>query len=295
MVKEQLYEPFSISVATLDEYKSRKRQYSFFELVYILSGTGRKIINGLTMDYEPGSLFLVTPEDTSCFEIASTTTFFFLRFNKSFLNPNGLLAENGRRLVVILENANQRPCAIFQTAAVKPLIRQVIEGIIREGADREVCWDKMLSHLINTLLMIVGRSIIQHLPEELKDEQEEKTLDILQYIQANIYQPQLTKADNIAKTFGISLTYLSRYFKKHTGKNMQDYITGYKTKLIENRLLNSTKRVSEIVDEFGFTDESHLNKFFKKQLGVNPSDYRKSQRPQSRPPGSQRPRSRLPA
>lgn len=279
MAKELLYEPYSISVETLDEYKSRKRQNSFFELVYILAGTGRKSINGTMMDYESGALFLVTPEDTSSFEIATTTSFFFLRFNRSFLNPNGLLAENGRRLVAILDNANQRPCAIIQTEVVKPLVRQVIEGIIRERTDREVCWDKMLSHLINTLLMIVGRSIIQHLPEELKDEQEDRTLDILQYIQANIYKPQLLKADNIARTFSISLTYLSRYFKKHTGKNMQDYIAGYKTKLIESRLLYSTKRVSEIVDEFGFTDESHLNKFFKKQLGMNPSDYRKSTLP----------------
>ncbi|WP_222596927.1 helix-turn-helix domain-containing protein [Chitinophaga pinensis] len=76
--------------------------------------------------------------------------------------------------------------------------------------------------------------------------------------------------------FGISLAYLGRYFKKHTGKTMQDYIASYKTKLIENRLRYSTMRLSEIVDELGFADESHFNKFFKKQKGMNPSEYRKN-------------------
>jgi len=34
-------------------------------------------------------------------------------------------------------------------------------------------------------------------------------------------------------------------------------------------------RMSEIVDELGFTDESHLNRVFKKHRGVSPSAFRK--------------------
>lgn len=44
---------------------------------------------------------------------------------------------------------------------------------------------------------------------------------------------------------------------------MQQYILNYKLKLVENRLLHSQMRICEIVEELGFTDESHLNKFFK--------------------------------
>ena len=38
----------------------------------------------------------------------------------------------------------------------------------------------------------------------------------------------------------------------------------YKLKLVENRLLHSEMRINEIAAELGFTDESHLNKLFKK-------------------------------
>lgn len=44
---------------------------------------------------------------------------------------------------------------------------------------------------------------------------------------------------------------------------MQQYILNYKLKLVENRLLHSQMRICEIVEELGFTDDSHLNKFFK--------------------------------
>jgi AraC-like DNA-binding protein len=46
-------------------------------------------------------------------------------------------------------------------------------------------------------------------------------------------------------------------------------------KLIEARLKFSDKRINEISGEFGFTDESHFNKFFRKNNGVSPSVYRK--------------------
>jgi AraC-like DNA-binding protein len=99
-------------------------------------------------------------------------------------------------------------------------------------------------------------------------------MDILQYIQHNIYYPEKLKAESISDNFGISNAYLGRYFKKHTSETMQQYITNYKTKLIEHRLKFSDKRINEIADEFGFTDESHLNKYFRKQKGKSPKAYR---------------------
>ncbi|WP_423754016.1 helix-turn-helix domain-containing protein [Cloacibacillus evryensis] len=85
----------------------------------------------------------------------------------------------------------------------------------------------------------------------------------------------MIKADVISQHFGISQNYLGRYFKKHTNETMQQYIINYKLKLIENRLLHSEMRINEIATELGFTDESHLNKLFKKYKGIIPSEFRK--------------------
>jgi AraC family L-rhamnose operon regulatory protein RhaS len=74
--------------------------------------------------------------------------------------------------------------------------------------------------------------------------------------------------------FNISLSYLGRYFKKHTGETIQQYIANYKIKLIEHRLLHRDMRIKEITQEFGFSDESHFVKFFSKQKGTQPSNYR---------------------
>jgi AraC-like DNA-binding protein len=103
--------------------------------------------------------------------------------------------------------------------------------------------------------------------------------NILRYIQTNIHIPHQLRAEVISEHFQISETYLGRYFKKHAGETLQQYITNYRLKLVENRLLHSSMRIGEIADEFGFTDKSHLNRIFKKYRGTNPSDFKQGRAP----------------
>ena len=46
-------------------------------------------------------------------------------------------------------------------------------------------------------------------------------------------------------------------------------------KMVESRLLHTDMRINEIVEELGFTDESHLNRLFRKYKGVSPTEFRK--------------------
>nr|WP_236648858.1 AraC family transcriptional regulator [Spirosoma sp. 209] len=56
---------------------------------------------------------------------------------------------------------------------------------------------------------------------------------------------------------------------------MKQYIVKHKIKLIEARLLYSPLTLAEIADEFGYTDESHFCKQFRKYTGQTPGSFRK--------------------
>lgn len=275
MIKESLYEPYSIKFATLDECPKPEHKHNFFELVYIQSGTGMQCINKSRVRYCAGHLFLLTPDDCHSFEVETTTKFFFLQFNDIYIKHNSLLTENISRLEYILQNANHQPGCILKNLSDKALVKPIIEAIIRESVNRDIYNQELIHQLVNTLIIVIARNIAKYLPSQLIDFTIEKAVNILEYIQHNIYFPEKLKTIAISEHFGMSSEYLGKYFKKHANETMQSYVSKYRTRLVTHRLKFSDKRISEIAEEFGFTDESHLNKFFKKRNGSTPSAYRK--------------------
>lgn len=77
MNREHLYEPFEVIYKKLDECPKAAHKHLFFELVYVLSGTGMQCINNNKFQYQADQMFLITPEDCHSFEIETTTEFFF--------------------------------------------------------------------------------------------------------------------------------------------------------------------------------------------------------------------------
>ncbi|PRB00195.1 AraC family transcriptional regulator [Chryseobacterium sp. MYb7] len=274
MNRDVLYEPYSIHFETLETFPDKESRKNFFELVFILSGTGQHCINKHSFSYSNNHMFLLTPQDCSQFWIDTTTRFFFLRFSNIYLKNDKISKENIKRLEFILENANHKPGCILKNQTDKTLVRPIVEALIREAVNKDVYHSDITTQLINTLIVIVARNIAKYLPQKIDEASESRIISILNYIQANIYEPEKIRTENICKEFGFSENYLGKYFKKHSGETLQSYVNNYKTTLIEHRLKHSSNRISEIADELGFTDESHLNKFFKTQRGKSPKAYR---------------------
>lgn len=276
MKKENLHQPFEISFNEHNESLLTEHEHTFFELVYILTGTGIQWINNNMFPYHDGHLFLITPNDSHSFEIHKTTKFINIKFNDIYIHSAIFGSENIQRLEFILQHANHQPGCILRNKVDKLLVKPMIEAIIREYVNRNLYSKEIITQLINTIIIVVARNIAMFLPQQVDECSDDKSLDILQYIQANIYQTGKIRAKEISRHFGISESYLGRYIKKHTNETMQQYILSYKLKLVESRLLHSQMRINEIAEELGFTDESHLSKFFKKNKGCSPSSFRKN-------------------
>ncbi|QNL51288.1 helix-turn-helix domain-containing protein [Olivibacter sp. SDN3] len=274
MKREDLHEPFSIEYKTLDEGPRDSHKHSFFELVYIVEGTGIQCINQSQFSYQPGHMFLITPEDCHSFDVKSTTTFFYLRFNDIYIRASGILTSNIRKLEFILQNANHKPGCILKNIVDKQVVKPLVDAIIREYETFDIYNQELIHQYINTLIVLVARNIAKFLHLELSESADQRAANILNFIQANIYYPDKLRAKYLCRHFNVSINYLGKYFKQHTGSTLQRYITQYRQTLIEHRLVHSDKRLGEIVDEFGFTDESHLNKFFRNNKGMSPKAFR---------------------
>ncbi len=276
MIKETLYEPYEIVYQKLDECPKYGHKHLFFELVYILSGSGKQCINNNKFDYRAGHMFLITPDDCHSFDIENTTEFFFLRFGNVYLRSKDFNTDDLKRMEYILQNASHQPGCILKNFSDKPLVKSLIEAMIAEYVNRDIYNKELITKMVDTMIVLVARNIAKYLPAGIKEDSEQKTLDLLNYIQANIYNPEKLRAEKLSAEFGISENYFGKYFKKQTKETLQQYIANLRIKLIEARLRFSDMRINEIAFELGFTDESHLNKFFKSHKGMSLKAYRSS-------------------
>ncbi|MGS2764899.1 AraC family transcriptional regulator [Sinomicrobium sp. M5D2P9] len=277
MKGETLYRPYEIEWKEMLRFPKTTKRNNFFELIYVIDGTGIQIVNKNRFNYRKGNLFLLTPQDEYSFDIATPTTFFFLRFNELFVKEKIWKDKDAvKQVEYILQNASHRPGCILKNKVDKPLIASLIESILNEQTNQQLYYNRITGQIVNTIITIVARNIALKLPKNVKESTGEPVLEILQYIQENIFDQKNLRAENLSNHFNISLNYLGRYFKKQTGETLQSYIVNYKLRLVETRLLHSDMRINEIAYELNFSDESHLNRLFKKYKGMNPSEFRKT-------------------
>lgn len=268
-----LYHPFELQFLEVSEYEAKERKNTFFEMVFVLEGKGIQIINDHRLPYSNDKLFLIFPQDTHSFEVIEKTKFFFIRFHDSYLKTQS--NDWIQKLEFIFHNHNHLPGCILKTVTDKPLLRAMVEALIREENSNFPQQQEVIKQILNTIITLAARNISLISPLALNQSNAEPSLDLLNYVHHNIYQPEELKATKMALKFNVSPTYISEYFKTKTGQSIQQYTIAYKVKLIETRLKFTNMQINEIVYEFGFSDASHLNRLFKKYTGLNPSDYKK--------------------
>lgn len=78
-----------------------------------------------------------------------------------------------------------------------------------------------------------------------------------------------------ADKIGITPKYLSETVSNISHKTPNDWIEQYVTAEIRNLLRKTNKKISEIAEEMNFPNQSFLGKYFKENVGMSPSDYRK--------------------
>ncbi|MDQ0593269.1 AraC-like DNA-binding protein [Chryseobacterium ginsenosidimutans] len=275
MKKDYLQQPFELVLKEpMDVCPRGEHSISFFELVYIVSGSGFQNINGNEFGYKEGHVFLLKPEDSHRFTFETTTQLFFIRFNRVFFQNNTIENTFFKRIEQAFSAINGFQSCIINGEEDKKTIEHLMNGLFLEMGKEKLYSHEIIYLLVQSVLTVVARNLIQKTTLIIDEKTEDKAANMIHYVQGNIYHPEKLKSEKIGKLFGVSKTYVGRYFKNKTGKTLSEYITDYKTKLIENRLKYSEMRINEIADEFGFTDKSHLNRFFKKMNGVSPSTFR---------------------
>lgn len=102
----------------------------------------------------------------------------------------------------------------------------------------------------------------------------DKLTPVIAYIESNYWQ-NISVAD-LASVVNISESAMYKLFVSAISKSPKQYIKKRRMYHASMLLLNSDKSISDIAIETGFYDPFYFSKEFKKDFGLSPSEYRKT-------------------
>jgi len=141
-------------------------------------------------------------------------------------------------------------------------------------------WAKHLHQLKHTQGGPVEQMLLEVYHKYLKDNSRKApawTMELKEMIQDQLDTNMSLSLQQVSHDLEINPSYLSREFSKYfENLSFGDYIRKLRIEKATNLLETTNYPLTEIAYLTGFSDQSHFNRIFKKQMGMTASEYRKT-------------------
>jgi AraC family transcriptional regulator, transcriptional activator of pobA len=271
---ERKSQQFQVEVFDANRHFSVKypHRHDFFEVLYLLKGSGYHVIDANKYEIKPPCIFFMSPGQAHKLELSNdiegyififTADFYLLnRSNQNSLiefpffytihqdNPP-LLLENESDIRFLETLFRQGIAEISEsTESIPEMLRSILDLILTTCSVRYPMGENLLNK--GKGQMLVKRFF--HLVEE----NNQKNLSLSDY----------------AKMIGITPNHLTQTVKLLTGKTSSQIVKAKQLLEIKRLLVHTNLNVSEIANQLNFEDQSYFTKSFKRETGITPLQYR---------------------
>ena len=167
---------------------------------------------------------------------------------------------------------NSKPSYMYMPACV--VVREIVRSLKRleskhlnDKVKREAAVSLFLSQVIKYYdTLVTGRQYVAEEGHQLKGK------EIRAFIEANYSENIVDNKQQMARKLFVSISQLMRLSLKEFEMPLHEYIMFYRNTIAFKELLLTTKTISEIAREVGYTDPLYFSKVFKKRYRISPSE-----------------------
>ena len=229
---------------------ARTHVHEFFEIEYIIDGSGICKIDGIEYPMRAGTLFLLDPSNT-----------------------HEIISADAELINVMFK------CEYDNDIFILPSLRSpMVELTERDSA--------FISALLNEMISVYekdigfARLLLKCVTQKLNSYPSAEAPTSLPYIQHTLlyitenFRYGIT-LESAAAHLGLCPTYLSELFAKQMGKTFKNYLDNVRFSYAKNLLSFTNLPICDVHRYAGFGDYANFSRRFKKLFGMTPTEYRK--------------------
>jgi len=243
---------------------TRMHMHDYYEIEIIVGGSGKHNLNGYMYQLKRGSAYFLSPADFHCVIVSDRLELINIEFDNNTIS---------KRLLNALINHSVNN--VFELDD-DDLDKVMILVSMLEGSVEDEYSDLDKKNLLECLLIF----LLRHTDSEVKYSGEESgAIDPIYKCMRYLFLHfnEAPSLGDMARISGYSASYFSKQFHEITGKKYVEFLMQLRLNHAKLLLIATKKPVIEICEECGFTSLSNFNHMFKKEFGVSPSRYRRTQ------------------
>lgn len=260
-------------IESLNHYvlDSTLHQLSFYEIIFIEEGRGTFTLDENKMPVAPQTVIFTSPGQIRCWEIEEQVKGYTLLFEKDFLHLFFSDELFLYRFQYFHQYSSPTQMQVSEVSFGKCL--DLLYGIEQEFGQLQNDSNHLIRSLLYQLLVILNRYYAS-----VYNVQRDTSVHSDFYRFRSLLEKKFVDDRSVevySRMLNISPGFLNKICKQFSGLSAQQMIH-YKVISEIKKQLYQNKSAKEISYEFGFSDPSNFNRFFKKLTGITPQQYRKN-------------------
>lgn len=247
--------------------------HNFYQILWTKNGAGVHYVDSEKHEVCNNSIFLLSPHNAHHYFPTSLQDGYSIAFTPDFLEHIDQTVVEHMRNVLFKRNGASY-CHVPKTTSRK--LYDIVSQMEFEQNSNRQChlYNTFQSSLLMQFMTIIQRECTWSLVEDKVRHTHSYKIyhSFLNEVEQKFME--LHTAKDYADLLGISISLLGRYTKEHGQCTPLDIITERIITEAKRMLRYTPLHVKEVAYILGFRDPSYFHKFFKRNVGILPSDFR---------------------
>jgi len=246
-------------------------KHTFYHLVFFTEGAGSQTIDFQKFEVKPYQIYFMVPGQVHHWAFERKVDGYVVNFSPKFFQSFLLKPDYLEQFPFFSGNANEAVINVEENLRIKLI--GLFEKLLIETVENQRTALDMVRLLLLELFILIGRTVIT--PQSKQASPYNLTLlkNFKNLIETNYINNRLPK-------YYAELLYIT---PNHLNALCNDLLGIPAGEVIRNRVVLEAKRllinpqlgITEVANHLNFADNSYFTKFFKKQAGITPEEFRK--------------------